>query len=723
MSARRLPERPSLDHLKHQAKELLSAWRSGATVDVAAPETPYRLRDAQRAVAQQYGFDSWDALAAHVESISGSSSRSARRPKQVLDYDDPIPDCFPLNEPITSDVVRQLFDREVTAVRIGPNVTPGTLARLVELPRLRAIDFGQRGDIVDSDTAFLEAMPSLTAVSLARCGRISDLTVERLRNHVHLERINLQWTDTGDAAIAALAGKPALSRVLVGERLTDAGAARLSDFPALAGAGAPDALLAISSARGLTDEALEAIGSLDGVIALDVHMSVFGSPHYTARGVSHFRRMASLEELNFHGALAADDVLAEIALIPRLRWLHCQDPVSGDDGFVALGRCTTLENIASRVCRRMTARGFAALAQLPRLKNLGLGGPRLPDSAMEHLEGAQSLVGLNPIMFGDAAFEHIAKIPHLERLTNMYNRSTGDAATRHLRSHPTLVEYGAFGTQITDDSLRILAGFPRLEIAEFANCDFITDEGLRELAALPRLRRVSDGSCPRVTGAWLASMPAGVDARHDGTDVNYANGYRAETLIDYPDMPLPPDVAAPDGVPPENGGELSRLLCFGVGAAYVDDGLRLTVPTGKNPRWIGVITRDAFAVPCRLELVVRPVSEVRLAFAAHNRFIALDEHGRVIDRMPWFLKTAKQWGEAVVGEAPFVDGGWAHITVDFEDDERRLYVDGQLRHIWREDEAGVRGRIGIGVQRTEVTIRELRVTPAASGSASVRDRR
>jgi hypothetical protein len=34
---------------------------------------------------------------------------------------------------------------------------------------------------------------------------------------------------------------------------------------------------------------------------------------------------------------------------------------------------------------------------------------------------------------------------------------------------------------------------------------------------------------------------------------------------------------------------------------------------------------------------------------------------------------------------------------------------GELRHIWREDYAGVRGRIGIGVQRSEITIRELRV--------------
>jgi hypothetical protein len=87
-------------------------------------------------------------------------------------------------------------------------------------------------------------------------------------------------------------------------------------------------------------------------------------------------------DLNFHGAIATDAALAEIATIPRLRWLHCQDPVSGDEGFIALGRCTTLECVASRVCRRMTGRGFAAIGRLPRLRSLSMGGPRVADAAM-----------------------------------------------------------------------------------------------------------------------------------------------------------------------------------------------------------------------------------------------------------------------------------------------------------------------------------------------------
>jgi hypothetical protein len=67
VTTRSLPPSPNLDQLKRQAKELL---RRQPLLG--------RLRDAQRVIAQQYGFDSWDALRAHVE----SAGRAARGPIQ-----------------------------------------------------------------------------------------------------------------------------------------------------------------------------------------------------------------------------------------------------------------------------------------------------------------------------------------------------------------------------------------------------------------------------------------------------------------------------------------------------------------------------------------------------------------------------------------------------------------------------------------------------------------
>jgi ankyrin repeat protein len=60
-SRRRLPERPSLEQLRKQAKEQLDTLRA------AAPSA--RLSDAQHALAQEYGFESWPKLVHHVEAL------------------------------------------------------------------------------------------------------------------------------------------------------------------------------------------------------------------------------------------------------------------------------------------------------------------------------------------------------------------------------------------------------------------------------------------------------------------------------------------------------------------------------------------------------------------------------------------------------------------------------------------------------------------------------
>src|SRR5688572_26786795 len=68
-----LPARPSLEHLKNQAKELLRAYRENDAEAVArfrslptARGAAPKLADAQRLIALQYGFASWPKLKAHL---------------------------------------------------------------------------------------------------------------------------------------------------------------------------------------------------------------------------------------------------------------------------------------------------------------------------------------------------------------------------------------------------------------------------------------------------------------------------------------------------------------------------------------------------------------------------------------------------------------------------------------------------------------------------------
>jgi len=85
LPARHLPERPDLDQLRRQAKELLAAFaarESSAVAEVrqyypGAPVDPFALHDAQLVLARAYGFDSWPKLKARVDGVTGGRLHDA----------------------------------------------------------------------------------------------------------------------------------------------------------------------------------------------------------------------------------------------------------------------------------------------------------------------------------------------------------------------------------------------------------------------------------------------------------------------------------------------------------------------------------------------------------------------------------------------------------------------------------------------------------------------
>ena len=84
MPTKRLPSRPNLDHLKHQAKDLLADFRARkldafqrirefhprfhAASDAEIGEAALTLSDAHLAIAREYGFNTWPRLKKHIES-------------------------------------------------------------------------------------------------------------------------------------------------------------------------------------------------------------------------------------------------------------------------------------------------------------------------------------------------------------------------------------------------------------------------------------------------------------------------------------------------------------------------------------------------------------------------------------------------------------------------------------------------------------------------------
>ena len=83
MHTRSLPARPSLEHLRNRAKDLLKSYRAGHTPALARfrealprlsampddrlARLSLSLRDAQRVIAAEHGFESWSALRTYIQ--------------------------------------------------------------------------------------------------------------------------------------------------------------------------------------------------------------------------------------------------------------------------------------------------------------------------------------------------------------------------------------------------------------------------------------------------------------------------------------------------------------------------------------------------------------------------------------------------------------------------------------------------------------------------------
>lgn len=107
--ARTLPPNPNLDHLKKQAKALLSSLRRrnpGA-----------KLAEAQRAIAETYGFRDWTGIKTHVETLS--TAKSVAPPAAMS----PLAGVWALNAEKTQALADEAFERAIIEIVIAePNV-------------------------------------------------------------------------------------------------------------------------------------------------------------------------------------------------------------------------------------------------------------------------------------------------------------------------------------------------------------------------------------------------------------------------------------------------------------------------------------------------------------------------------------------------------------------------------------------------------------------------
>ena len=362
-------------------------------------------------------------------------------------------------------------------------MTDEELLRLADTPELEHLKVS--GPVTDRGLAVLRELPELRTFTMTWQPGISDAGTANLKFCEKLESVNLMGTSTGDATVAALRGKVNLRRFESGKLVTDVGLAMLHDFAKFAnGPGDEGTRLLIDGP--FTNRGLASLAGLEGVCDLDLF---WHATEITTDGYGVLKELPNLQALGCDGALCDDRAMLVISALPKLRKLRAQGSAMTDEGYVALSGSATIEDFWGREALHLTGRGFAALAEMPSLKKLGVSCKHVEDEAMSLLPGFPALRELTTIDIEDDGFRYVGQCERLERVACMYCRETTDAATEHIRNL-RLTSYYAGKTKITDKSLEVLSGMDSLELVELWECDGITEAGLRILKRLPHLREV-----------------------------------------------------------------------------------------------------------------------------------------------------------------------------------------------------------------------------------------
>ena len=351
---------------------------------------------------------------------------------------------------------------------------------------------------------------------------ITDDGIANLRFCDHLEEVDLLGCNTGDGAIAALAGKPKLSRFKTGRNVSDDGLGLLHQFPAFKtwqGEEPKFGLMSFSAEPTnllidgpFTRKGLNNLRGLDGLVGLSFF---WHTSRLRGDDLQCLDGLSNLAYLGCQDKLCDDDAMRHIAALPKLRMLMGQGAVATDEGFRSLSQSQTIEYFWGRECPNLKGPGFIALSRMPALKGLAVSCKFVDDAALASLPDFPSLKELVPMDVGDDGFRHIGRSQQLESLILMYCRDTTDVATSHLVGMPNLKKYHAGYTLITDASLEMLSRIKSLEEISFEGCKFITDAGIPFLTTLPRLREISIGGCPKVTRSGMTGFGSGVRVNYD----------------------------------------------------------------------------------------------------------------------------------------------------------------------------------------------------------------
>lgn len=137
-------------------------------------------------------------------------------------------------------------------------------------------------------------------------------------------------------------------------------------------------------------------------------------------------------------ASLADDDLAVLSSLPKLRWLKLPSPI-GDAGAESIAGCESLE-IVNLPNGSFSDAGLAKLASLERLELLRFGSPNVTDEGLKELARLPRLKFLHllDVPITDDGLKHVAAVESLESFYLDGGNATDDGLRRLLADRPDL---------------------------------------------------------------------------------------------------------------------------------------------------------------------------------------------------------------------------------------------------------------------------------------------
>ena len=534
----------------HEISEMHRRLPTWFAAEIRTPELA--VADVRTMVARYYGFTDWPAFTRSVNAPGGDpravpifisqrppfytidwqqNQLSVRGPQSERDWAtiiDVVKEyrISKLSGGLTDGALKLLSSLDhVTNLEIeGASFTDEGALHLGRMTQLRYLDIGGwHNPITDRALECLRHLPELRTFKMCWTQGVTDAGFANLAFCNEIEEVNLLGTHAGDGAIRALTGKPHLREFANGRSVTDAGLALFHEFPIfktwhggeprmdlMTFAPGPNRLLLDGP---FTNKGIASLVGLDGLFGLTFF---WHCPEFTSAGLEPLKQLPHLNFLGCQDEHGDDEAMRHIAEMPHLRMLMGQGAVASDEGFEALSRSQTIENIWGRECPNFNSRGFAALANMPALRGLAISCKQVDDAALSRLPDFPVLTGFMPMDVPDAGFRHVGKCENLENLWCMYCRDTGDAATEHVAGLRRLKKYYAGMTLITDHSLEILGQIDSLENLEFWECMGLTDAGAAQIARLPNLREVAFHGLSGITRNVLTIFSPNVRVTYSG---------------------------------------------------------------------------------------------------------------------------------------------------------------------------------------------------------------